>query len=108
MEIYEIAALVILIISVIVFIIKMLRDEKETVVEWLVYAVTEAEEKLGSGTGRLKLKMVYDMFIRRFPAVSVFVSLDTFTRWVDIALDNMRVLISFKKNNSTEGVNGEN
>ncbi len=108
MGIYEITAVVILIIAIIIFIAKIMRDEKEAVVEWLVFAVTEAEKKLGSGTGRLKLKMVYDMFIRRFPAVSVFVSLDTFSRWVDIALDTMRVLLRFEKNCVGEEANGKN
>lgn len=102
MEIYEIAAIGLLLISVIMFAVKMIKDEKATVMEWLVSAVVQAEAELGSGTGRLKLKMVYDMFMRRFPTASVFVSLDTFSGWVDIALDTVKMLL-YKENMNASG-----
>lgn len=35
--------------------------------EWLLWAVTEAEKDLGGGTGKLKLRQVYDLFVQRFP-----------------------------------------
>ena len=31
--------------------------------EWLLYAVTMAEKELGGGTGKLKLRYVYDLFL---------------------------------------------
>ena len=31
--------------------------------EWLLWAVTEAEKELGGGTGALKLRQVYDLFV---------------------------------------------
>lgn len=34
--------------------------------EWLLYAVTKAEKELGGGTGQIKLRYVYDMFVARF------------------------------------------
>ena len=40
--------------------------------EWLLYAVTEAEKELGSGTGQLKLRYVYDMFVAKFPYLVKF------------------------------------
>lgn len=61
--------------------------------EWMLYAVTEAERELGGGTGQLKLRKVYDMFLAKFPKLSIFISFDTFSRWVDIALDKMREMI---------------
>ena len=61
--------------------------------EWLLYAVTEAEATLGSQTGILKLRMVYDMFIARFPMVSKIISFATFSYWVDEALDDMKELL---------------
>ena len=38
----------------------------EKVREWLLYAVAKAEKELGSGTGQIKLRYVYDMFVARF------------------------------------------
>ena len=61
--------------------------------EWLLYAVTEAEATLGSQTGILKLRMVYDMFIARFPMVAKIISFATFSYWVDEALDDMKELL---------------
>ena len=62
--------------------------------EWLLYAVTEAEKELGGGTGQLKLRQVYDLFVQRFPAVAAVVSFDTFSLWVDEALEQMRELLA--------------
>ena len=61
--------------------------------KWLVYAVTVAEKQLGSGTGQLKLRTVYDMFMTKFPKLSIFISFDTFSGWVDIALEEMNKLL---------------
>jgi hypothetical protein len=61
--------------------------------EWLLYAVTLAEKEYGSGTGQIKLRMVYDMFIKKYPKLSIFISFETFSGWVDIALDKMRMMI---------------
>lgn len=60
--------------------------ERANAKEWLKWAVAEAEKALGSGTGQLKLHMVYDMFVEQFSWVSTFVSFDTFSIWVDEAL----------------------
>ena len=59
--------------------------------EWLLYAVTEAEKELGSGTGQLKLRYVYDMFVTKFPYLVKFVSFEMFSKLVD------EVLIKFKE-----------
>lgn len=61
--------------------------------EWLLYAVTLAEKEYGTGTGQIKLRAVYDMFIAKYPKLSFFVSFETFSGWVDIALDKMRIMI---------------
>lgn len=61
--------------------------------EWMLYAVTEAEKTLGSGTGQIKLRMVYDMFINQFPEVAKWITFDTVAKMVDIALDKFRVLL---------------
>lgn len=46
------------------------RVQIDKVKEWLLWAVTEAEKELGSGTGQLKLRQVYDLFVQRFPVIT--------------------------------------
>lgn len=58
--------------------------------EWLKYAVTMAEKELGSGTGQLKLRMVYDWFVDMFPVFSKLVPFPIFSKMVDDALIWMR------------------
>lgn len=72
-------------------------EQREKVKEWLVWAVTQAETELGSGTGQLKLRSVYDLFVQRFPAIAKAVSFDTFSLWVDEALDDMRDMLKQNK-----------
>ena len=60
--------------------------------EWLLYAVTQAEKELGSGTGQLKLRQVYDWAVARFSWVQ-FVPFETFSKWVDEALETMREML---------------
>lgn len=74
--------------------------------EWLLWAVTEAERELGGGTGKLKLRQVYDLFITRFPWLSRVVSFELFSELVDDALDEMRDML--EKNEAVKAlVNGE-
>jgi hypothetical protein len=68
--------------------------QKDNALQWLVFAVTEAEKALGSGTGQLKLRYVYDLFAGKFPVLSRFLSFAAFSDWVDIALDEMRFLLT--------------
>ena len=58
--------------------------------EWLKWAVMVAEQELGSGTGQAKLRMVYDMFVDRFPAIASVLPFNIFSKWVDLALEWMR------------------
>ena len=88
-----IVAIVIIAALFIVLAIKQPRKVKE----WLLYAVIEAEKELGSGTGPVKLRSVYDMFITKFPKLSVFISFNTFSEWVDVALDYMEKLLTDNK-----------
>lgn len=61
--------------------------------QWLLGAVTEAEKALGGGTGKLKLRQVYDLFVQRFPWIARVVSFETFSGWVDDSLDDMREML---------------
>lgn len=77
--------------------IKLSRNEKlSKVQEWLLWAVAEAEKALGGGTGQLKLRYVYDLFISKFPVVSKFVTFALFSKMVDIALEKFNEIL---KNN---------
>lgn len=73
------------------FIILPDKQKQENVREWLKYAVIEAEKQLGSGTGQLKLRKVYDMATTNFPWVIQLVSFAVFSAWVDEALDWMKI-----------------
>ena len=61
--------------------------------EWLLWAVTEAEKDLGGGTGRLKLRQVYDLFVVRFPWLAKVISFERFSGLVDDALEDMREML---------------
>lgn len=65
----------------------------EKVREWLLFAVTQAEKELGGGTGQIKLRYVYDMFVVKFPSLVKFISFETFSFMVDEALIKMRHLL---------------
>ena len=68
-------------------------EQKEKIRQWLIYAVAEAEKKLGSGTGQLKLRYVYNMFIAKFPAAALFIDFEDFSQMVDKALEELQELI---------------
>lgn len=73
-------------------------EQIEKLQEWLLYAVVEAEHVLGSGTGKIKLRMVYDMFIGKFPTLAKIFAFETFSGLVDSALDKMEDLLKSDKN----------
>lgn len=68
--------------------------------EWLLWAVTKAERELGSGTGQLKLRYVYDMFIVKFPSIAKVISFEAFSLMVDEVLEKFRDLLD--KNQSLQ------
>ena len=69
----------------------------QMVKNWLLLAVVEAEKALGSGTGQLKLRYVYDLFISKFKYLSLVISFEQFSLLVDDALVLMREAISNNK-----------
>ena len=73
--------------------IYLYQTDKKRVLEWLLVAVTMAEKELGSGTGKIKLRMVYDSFIDKFRVFSKIISFDTFSRLVDKALEQMKQIL---------------
>lgn len=69
----------------------------QMVKEWLLLAVIEAEKALGSGTGQVKLRYVYDLFLSKFKYLSLVISFSQFSMLVDNALDTMRDMITNNK-----------
>lgn len=72
-------------------------EQIHKVKQWLLYAVTMAEKELGSGTGALKLRYVYSMFVDKFPELANIVSFETFSVWVDEVLEQMKQILATNK-----------
>ena len=70
----------------------------EIIQEWLLLAVVKAEKELGSGTGQIKLRYVYDLFIDKFKFSSMFITFSQFSLLVDGALIVMKVILTDNKN----------
>ena len=70
-----------------IFVKKPKEEKVAELKKWLVKAVDAAEKEFGSGTGKLKLARVYSLFVSAFPALAKLVSLETFSDWVDDALE---------------------
>ena len=87
--ILSIAALAVFVVKVVQFVRSPSDKQIENLKEWLKLAVTETEAALGSGTGQLKLQDVYDMAVEKFPWVGEFITFETFSTWVDEALEWM-------------------
>lgn len=87
--ILSIAALAVFVVKVVQFVRSPSDKQIENLKEWLKLAVAEAEAALGSGTGQLKLRDVYDMAVEKFPWVGEFITFETFSTWVDEALEWM-------------------
>lgn len=72
-------------------------NQKKNIKEWLLIAVVEAEKELGSKTGKIKLRKVFDWFINTFPIFSKFVSFSAFSKLVDVALLEMEKIMATNK-----------
>lgn len=79
--------------SVYVFAKRPNTEQMKSVKEWMLFAVTKAEKEFGSGTGKLKLRYVYDMFIAKFPWLGKVISFAMVSMMVDDALEEMRHLL---------------
>lgn len=79
--------------AIYLFVNKPTSEQLTQVREWLLWAVTEAERELGSGTGKLKLRQVYDLFVVRFPWIAKVMTFAVFSTLVDDALIEMRKLL---------------
>lgn len=98
MDIKTIIALSVGAVILLIVIVYIITNQKNKVMEWLKWAVAEAEKLLGSGTGQLKLRQVYDWFVEKFPFVAAVVPFRVFSAWVDTALETMREWLGSNKN----------
>lgn len=87
--------------AVYAFVKRPTTEQISKVKEWLLYAVTAAEKELGSGTGQIKLRYVYDMFIAKFPYLVKVIPFETFSLLVDEALDKFRGMLDANTNLQT-------
>ncbi len=109
--ILAIIACVLVFIAAIYFFIKLPTSSQiDALKQWLKYAVTIAEKELGSGTGQLKLRYVYDMFVQKFAWLAQFISFETFSDYVDEALawlstqlESNKAISTLVSNTSEEG-----
>lgn len=93
---YENWSLIIVILSVIVY---FLINGKQSVMNWLFYAVTQAERDFSeSGLGIIKLKSVYDSFVITYPIFSKILPFPVFSAWVDVVLKEMKDYLAKNKN----------
>lgn len=70
------------------------KQQLAKVKEWLLYAVTMAEKELGGGTGKLKLRYVYDLFLSKFSWLARLITFEQFSVLVDEALEEMKRLLA--------------
>jgi hypothetical protein len=83
-----------LIITVVAVVVYFLLNGKRSVVEFLLQAVVMAEKDLGSGTGKIKLSVVYGNFIEKYPIFSKIIPFPVFSAWVDAVLEDMKDILS--------------
>lgn len=86
--------IVCLAVLAIVIVIGLLALRFKSFKNWLVYAVSEAEKALGSGTGKLKIRYAYDLAIAKYPVIAKVIPWNLFSWLVDSALVIMREMIS--------------
>ncbi len=65
--------------------------------EWLLYAVMIVEKEYSHGTGQLKLRAAYNMFLEKFPSLVPVISFEMFSLFVDEALVEMRKILATNK-----------
>lgn len=105
-----IIAAVALVVSVVTAVVKFTNmptaAQIAKVKEWLLYAVTMAEKELGGGTGKLKLRYVYDLFLTKFSWLAKVITFEQFSALVDEALEEMKRLL--ESNNAVKEIVNNN
>ena len=102
-----VAVLIVAILKVVEFFKRPSSEQIADLKQWLIFICGEAERLLGSGTGKLKLRYVYDKFLERFPYLAKFISFETFSGYVDEALEQLKALLESNSKVSAY-INSEN
>lgn len=94
---YMIVAGVCLIAAIIFAVVKFSKlsdtQKYETIRGWLLQAVILAEQEYGSGTGKMKLSVVYDQFCKTLPWIAKVLSFEVFSEYVDKALEEAKAIL---------------
>lgn len=69
--------------------------------EYLLYCVILAEKEFKNGTGSLKLRYVYSLFIDKYSDIANVISFELFSTWVDEVLEQMRHILETNKDIAT-------
>lgn len=93
-----ICVIVVIVITAVKFFKLPTNEQLKKIKEVLLVWVIQAEKELGGGTGQVKLRYVYDLFVARFPAIAKVVKFETFSGWVDEALEQMREMLKVNAN----------
>lgn len=80
------------------FLQKSTEEKLQSVKEWAIYACAIAQAHLGSGTGQLKMRETYDMFIIRFPDLAKIISYETYKFTAELALAEFKKMLETNPN----------
>ncbi len=92
-----ICVIVVIVITAVKFFKLRTKEQLAKIKEVLLVWVIQAEKELGGGTGQVKLRYVYDLFVARFPSIAKLVKFETFSLWVDEALAQMEEMLKVNK-----------
>lgn len=73
-------------------------QQLESIKQWAIYACAMAEASLGSGTGQLKMRATYDMFLNKFPALAKLVSFEKYQQIAEMALMEFKKMLKENPN----------
>lgn len=98
MLIVAIAIIAMAVVTIIDFINKSPKERIETIKQWAVYACALAEAHLGSGTGQMKMRETYDMFLQRFPSLATVITYEKYKEIAEKALLEFKQMLSTNPN----------
>ena len=101
-----ICVIVVIVITAVKFFKLPTNEQLAKIKEVLLVWVIQAEKELGGGTGKLKLRYVYDLFLTKFNWLAKVISFEQFSDLVDEALEEMKRLL--ESNNAVKEIVNNN
>ena len=92
------AMIVIAIVFIIDFIKKSPKERMDSIKQWAIYACALAESHLGSGTGQLKMRETYDMFLEKFPSLAEVITYEKYKAIAETALIEFKEMLKTNPN----------